>query len=115
MTQAIFKAVINNEGTMVAALAAFVDKSARFFIVQRHETQEQFIGRVSSWIKDQGGEGLQMQPPDVLPRGVPAAEFVLRMRVALGVDRSVPSDAAEFDVQNPQIMISAEDAKDAPN
>jgi hypothetical protein len=97
---AVFRAVVNREGKMVAALAAIPGGHARFFVLERRETEESFIGRVSAWVKRQGAGGLQMQPPDVVPDGTSTPEFLLRLRASIAADGSDP-DASEFDVKNP--------------
>lgn len=103
MENAIFRSLIRPDGSMLAGLAAISGNKARFFVIQKDETEEAFIGRVSSWIKDQGGVGLDMQPPDVVPKGVPVGEVLMRLRVALGADRNAPEH--EFDVKNPEVVL----------
>jgi hypothetical protein len=95
---AFFRAMVRNDGKMVAGLASVPGGPARFFILERRETDDAFVGRVSAWIKDQGASGLRMERPDVIPDGTGVAEFLLRLRNALAVDGADP-DASEFDVK----------------
>ena len=97
---AVFRAVVRDDGKMVAGLAAIPGGGARFFILERRESEEAFIGRVSGWIKAGGAAGLRMENPDVIPEGTSTPEFLLRLRVAIAAAGSDP-DASEFDVKNP--------------
>ena len=97
---ALFRALVNNDGKMVAGLAAIPEIGARFFIVEPRETEEAFIGRVSAWIKQKGAGGLRMENPDVVPDGTSTPEFLLRLRVNIAADGADPN-ASEFDVKNP--------------
>lgn len=105
MHNSIFRALIRDDGTMLAALAVVEGEKARFFIVEKRESQDAFIGRVSGWIKANGGTGIDMQPPDLVPKGAEVGEVLMRIRGALGVDRSA-GDASEFDVKNTKIVMS---------
>lgn len=89
--------MVRQDGKLVAGLASTGGR-ARFFVLQRRETDDAFIGRVSAWIKEQGASGLHMESPDVIPEGTSVPEFLLRLRHALAVEGSDP-DAAEFDVK----------------
>jgi hypothetical protein len=99
-TPALFRGLVRNDGKLVAGLAVILGGAARFFILERRESDEAFIGRVSTWIKDQGADGLRMEKPDVIPEGIAAPEFLLRLRTRIAVEGSDP-DASEFDVKNP--------------
>jgi hypothetical protein len=101
----IFRALLRHDGKMVAGLASIPGGKARFFVLERRESDEAFIGRVSAWVKDQGGAELRMEPPDMLPQGVSVPEALLRITVALGVEEGEVG-ASEFDVANPEYMIS---------
>jgi len=105
MQNAIFRALLRDDGNMLAALAIISGERARFFIVQKRESQEEFVGRVSRWIKEQGGTGLDMQPPDIIPKGAEIGEVMMRLRAALGAGRD-DADKDEFDVQNSNIVMS---------
>ncbi len=95
---AVFKAILYSDGRFVAAIAAIPEGQARFFIAQRGEDAETFIGRVSVWVKAQGAEGLEMAEPDVLMEGLEASEVVMRLKHKMGVGRQ--ADAPEYDVEN---------------
>ena len=86
-------------------LAVIPEGGGRFFILEPRESEEAFVGRVSAWIKAQGGEGLRMENPDVIPDGTSTPEFLLRLRVAIAADGADP-DASEFDVKNPTHEVS---------
>ena len=103
MANATFKAIIKGDGKMVAGLASVVDGKARFFVAQRRESQEEFVGRVSAWLKGVGAEGLQMMPPEALPEGIEVAEVLLRLKHSLGIGRA--PEAAEYDVENVEIQV----------
>ena len=103
-TTAVYKALLRADGRTVAALAAIPDGAARFFVVQRGEEPEAFIGRVSTWVKAQGAAGLQMAEPDVLSDGIEVGQVLMRIRHALGVPRNI--DAPEFDVANVDLQWS---------
>jgi hypothetical protein len=105
MHNAIFRALIRDGGAMLAALAVIEGEKARFFIVEKRESQDDFIGRVSGWIKANGGTGIDMQTPDIVPKGADVGEVLMRLRAAMGVDRSA-GDASEFDVKNTKIALS---------
>jgi hypothetical protein len=104
--QALFRALVHHDGGMVAAIVAIPDGPARFFILQRREGNDAFIGRISAWVKEQGGARLAMQSPDVLPQGVEVGEVLMRLRKQLGAGRDV-GDAAEFDVANPEAVLDS--------
>ena len=58
---------IRDSGSFVAGIAAIPgEEGARFFICQRGEDAEAFIGRVSTWVKAQGADGVQMASPDLM-------------------------------------------------
>jgi hypothetical protein len=114
MAKATFKAIIRHDGGMVAAMAAVVGGKARFFVAQRKETSEMFIGRVSQWVKSQGADGLEMQSPDALPEGVEAGEVIMRLKHALGIGRG-EDDAAEYDVENAELVWSGADPAARPS
>ena len=101
---AFFRAMVRSDGKMVAGLASIPGGRARFFVLERRETDEAFVGRVSAWIKDQGAAGLRMERPDVIPEGTGVPEFLLRLRNALAVDGSDP-DASEFDVKSVEYRV----------
>jgi len=101
---AFFRAMVRGDGKMVAGLASIPGGRARFFILDRRETDDAFVGRVSAWIKEQGAAGLRMERPDVIPEGTGVAEFLLRLRDALAVEGSDP-DAPEFDVKSAKYRI----------
>ena len=86
MKIATFKALLSDDGSMVAGMAAFEDGQARFFIRQQHEDPDRFVGRVSKWIKKLGGGNVQMQPPDVLPKGIRVADVIAEIKTAVGVE-----------------------------
>ena len=104
MSKATFKAIVRAGGSMVAAMAAVIDGKARFFIRQKRESEDLFVGRISSWVKDQGGEALEMQNPEVLPDGVEVGEVLMRLKRSLGVNKQ--PDQAEYDVQNVDLVWS---------
>jgi hypothetical protein len=97
---ASFRALVRNDGKMVAGLAVVLGGAARFFVLERRESDEAFIGRVSAWIKAQGADGLQMEKPDVIPETITTPEFLLRLRARIAAEGSDP-DGSEFDVKNP--------------
>ncbi len=103
MPKATFRAIIRQDGRMVAGIAAIVDGKVRFFVAQRRETQEAFVGRVSLWVKSQQGEALEMAPPEVLPEGVEDGEVVMRLKQKLGIPKE-SGDASEYDVRNAQLV-----------
>lgn len=98
---------------MVAGLASVVDGKARFFVAQRRESQEDFVGRVSLWLKGEEAEGLQMLPPEALPEGIEVAEVLMRLKHSLGIGR-VP-DAAEYEVENVQLTMQDDHKSPAKN
>ncbi len=106
MSQATFKAIVRHGGSMVAGLAAIVDGKARFFIRQKRESEDLFVGRISTWIKDQGGEAMQMQQPEVLPEGVETGEVLMRLKHSLGVSKQ--PDQAEYDVENVELVMAGD-------
>ncbi len=114
MEKAIFKALIRPEGSMVAALAVVPSGHGRFFVVQKRESAETFIGRVTEWIKEQDASGVSMEAPDVLPKGVEIGAVLLRIRSALGVS-STDQDNSEFDIQNAKIVLDKGITKLASN
>ena len=110
MANATFKAIIKGDGDMVAGLASVVDGKARFFVAQRRESQEDFVGRVSLWLKGEGAEGLQMLPPESLPEGIEVAEVLMRLKHTLGIGRA--PDAAAYDVEN--VELAMQDDENSP-
>ncbi len=98
---------------MVAGLAAAGEGKARFFVVQKRESQEAFIGRVTSWLKEQGSEGLQMLPPEVLPKGVEPGEVMMRLKHTLGLSRQ--PDAPAYDVENVDLTLQGGAKNDQPS
>lgn len=107
MASAAFRALVRSDAKMVAGMASLSTGAARFFIVRRGESDDEFIGRVAGWIKQQGAEGLSMSPPDVLPEGVELGKVMMRLRAALGA-RKEDRDADEFDVQNSDVQFDRE-------
>ena len=107
MANATFKAIIKGDGDMVAGLASVVDGKAKFFVAQRRESQEAFVGRVSLWLKGEGAEGLQMLPPEALPEGIEVAEVLMRVKHSLGIGRA--PDAFEYDVENVELTMQHDD------
>ena len=91
---------------MVAGIAAFTDGKARFFICQRRESEEAFAGRISTWVKAQGGDAMEMQNPEVLPEGVEVGEVLMRLRRAMGVHKQ--PDQAEYDVENVDLVFTSD-------
>ena len=114
MKNAIFRATVKYDGSMVAAVAAIPGGAARLFIVQAKESQDLFVGRVSAWIKGQGAGGIEMQEPDVLPEGIEIAEVLLRLKHTLGVDRDEPQ-ASEYAIENANVVIAAKEPKPTSN
>lgn len=100
----VFRALLRHDGKLVAGLASIPGGKARFFVMERRETDEAFIGRVSAWVKGQGGAELRMEPPDMLPQGVSVPEALLRITVALGAEEGNVG-ASEFDVSKPEYLI----------
>jgi len=113
MANATFKAIIKSSGDMVAGIASVVDGKARYFVAQRREGQEEFVGRVSAWLKGQGAEGLQMLPPEALPEGIEVAEVLLRLKHSLGIGRA--PDAAEYEVENVELQVQDSDTSEPKN
>jgi hypothetical protein len=81
---AIFKAIVEHDGSLVAALAVLAHGPARFFVRQNEETPDAFIGRVSNWAKQQGAEGVEIREPDVLPEGAVPADVLAQLVTSLG-------------------------------
>jgi len=106
---AIFRALVRHDGKMVAGLAVIPGGGARFFLLARRESDEAFIGRVSTWIQQRGAEGIRMERPDVLPQGTSVPEFLLRLRASIAAPGSDP-EALEFDVKNPEHVIPTDAA-----
>jgi hypothetical protein len=104
MPNATFKAIIRQDGSTVAGVAALVGGKARLFIRQHRESQEAYIGRVSAWIKDEQGEAMEMQPPEVLPEGAVVGEVVMRLKHALGIPRSA-GERAEYDLDSAELVL----------
>ncbi len=89
---------------MVAGIAAVIDGKARFFVRQKRESEDLFVGRISSWVKDQGAEALEMQSPEVLPEGVEVGEVLMILKRSLGINKQ--PDQAEYDVENVELVWS---------
>ena len=102
MSKATFKAIVRKDGSMVAAMAAIIEGGARFFIRQKKETDDIFVGRISTWVKDQGGDSMEMQNPEVLPGGIEVGEVLMRLKRALGINKQ--PDQAEYDVDNVELV-----------
>lgn len=102
MPKATFKAIVRPNGSMVAAIAAIIDGKARFFIRQKREGDDELIGRISTWVKAQGGEGLEMQSPQVLADGMETGEVLMRLKQSLGISRQ--PDKAEYDVEDVEMI-----------
>ena len=100
------KALIRRDGTMVAILANVTGGAARFFIAELRESQEQFIGRVSGWVKSSGGTGIAMLEPEVLPEGIETGEVLMRIKNAIGVSRDA-ADANEYEIENVELVSAA--------
>jgi hypothetical protein len=111
---ATFKALLRYDGTMVAAVAAVAGGATRFFIMQLKETPELFISRVSQWIKERGGTGLEMQEPQVLAEGIEVGEVLLRIKNALGIDRSAPEQSA-YDIPRAELVWQDGSPRDKTN
>lgn len=105
---ALFRGVVRPEGGLVAGAAATVDGAARFFVRQRGETEDLFVGRITGWLKESGAENLQMSPPEVLPAGVELGEVVMRVRHAVGLGRGDPQDSSAFDLPNATVVWSGQ-------
>lgn len=103
MPNATFKAIIRQDGSTVAGIAALVGGKARLFIRQRRESQEAYVGRVSAWIKDQQGQAMEMQPPEVLPEGAVVGEVLMRLKHALGIPRDA-GDRAEYELESADLV-----------
>jgi hypothetical protein len=99
----MFKSIVRYDGTLVAAVAALPGGTVRFFVMQKRETPDLFIGRISRWIKEHGGTDLEMQEPEVLPEGIDVGEVLLRIRSALNIDREAP-DAAEYEIGDAELV-----------
>jgi hypothetical protein len=102
---ATFNALVRYDGQMVAAMVALPGGSARLFVRQPKETDDIFIGRISHWIKDQGGTNLEMQAPDVLPEGIEVGEVLMRIKNALGIGRAV-GEASEYELSDATLVWS---------
>ncbi len=103
-SQAAFKAIIMGDGRMVAAIAAVPSGPARFFVVQKRESQDAFVGRVAEWIRTVGANGLAMLEPDLLPDGIEVAEVLLRIKASLGVAADAP-DAPDYEVTKIELLL----------
>lgn len=102
-----FKAVVRQAGGMVAGIAIVQGKGGRFFIRQKRESEDAFVGRVSGWIKENGGSSLQMLPPEMLPDGAPTGEVLMRLKHSLGIPRDAP-EAAEYALENVSVDVESE-------
>lgn len=102
MSTALIKTVVRPSNRMVAALAAIVEGRACFFVVQKRESDEAFIGRITTWVKGQGAEGIEMLPPEILPEGIELGEVLMRYRHALGLGGQ-PA-AAAYEVDNVELV-----------
>lgn len=108
-SQAAFKSIILGDGRMVAAIVAVPSGPARFFVVQKRESSEAFIGRVSQWMHSAGATGLAMLEPDLLPDGIEVGEVLLRIKAALGVARDAP-EAPDYEVTNAELVLGGKPA-----
>lgn len=104
MKIATFKAILRDDSDMVAGMAALEGGPARFFVRQDQEAADVFVGRISAWVKDQGGESLQMQPPDLLPAGIDVPTVIAEIRRSFGICDDAPADA--FDIPNAELIPS---------
>jgi hypothetical protein len=108
---ASLKAMIRHDGSMVAVLASVTGGPARFFIAEPRESQDEFVGRVSRWVKASGGTGLAMLEPEVLPEGIETGEVLLRIKHAIGISREA-ADASEYEIANVELVSAALTSKE---
>ncbi len=114
MKNALFRATVKYDGSMVAGVAAIPEGQARLFILQAKETPDLFVGRVSNWIKEQGAGGIEMQEPDVLPESIEIAEVILRIKNTLGISRDA-TDASEYPIDNVELVFPKGNGKPGAN
>ncbi len=106
MKIATFKALLRDDTEMAAGIAALEGGAARFFVRQDQESEDAFVGRISTWVKAQGGESIRMEPPDLLPASIDVPAVIAEIRKSLGVSDDAPGDA--FDIENADMVPNLE-------